>query len=179
MVISVWSRITRSTELRVQRVTYDETALAVLEQAARSLEPMRIIANKRQAGDEDEYRNKLNDIRTRNHMRFPAAVFLEVDISDASDFETAVTVTGVSVDDHRILRATGPSVPNVLAAILLDVRDRMPHTPHAYFEWSQKGPGENALRFLIAGEGDIPPLTHEILRLAEPDDDRRPQIHVG
>jgi hypothetical protein len=179
VVISVWSRITRSTELRVQHVHYDEAALAVLEQAARSIEPMRIIANKRQAGDEAEYRHKLNDIRTRNHMRFPAAVFLEVDISDASDFETAVTVTGVSVDDHRILRATGPSVPNVLAAILLDVRDRMPKTPHAYFEWSQKGPGENALRFLIAGEGDIPPLTHEILRLAEPDDDRRPQIHVG
>ena len=54
-----------------------------------------------------------------------------------------------------MLRATGPSVPNVLAAILLDVRDRMPMPPHAYFEWSEKGPGQNALRFLIAGEGDI------------------------
>jgi hypothetical protein len=179
VVISVWSRITRSTELRVQRVTYDETALAVLEQAARSLEPVRFIANKRQAGDEAEYRTKLNTIRTRNHMRFPAAIFLEVEVSDASDFETAVNVTSVLVDEHRILRATGPSVPNVLAAILLDVRDRMPKTPHAYFEWSQKGPGENALRFLIAGEGDIPPLTHEILRLAEPDEFRRPQIHVA
>lgn len=179
IVISVWSRITRSTELRVQRVNYDESALAILDQAARSLEPVRFIANKRQAGDWAEYYNKLNTIRTRNHMRFPAAIFLEVDISDASDFETAVTVTSVSVEDHRILRATGPSVPNTLAAILLDVRDRMPGTPHAYFEWSQKGPGENALRFLIAGEGDVPPLTHEILRLAEPDEARRPHIHVG
>jgi hypothetical protein len=179
VVISVWSRITRSTELRVQRVTYDEEALAMLEKAARGLQPVRFIANKRQAGDEDEYRNKLNTIRSQNHLSDPGAVFLEVEVSDASDFETSVAVTTTSVDEHRILRATGPSVPNVLAAILLDVRDRMPAPPHAYFEWSQKGPGENALRFLLAGEGDIPPLTHEVLRLAEPDEDRRPQIHVA
>ena len=109
----------------------------------------------------------------------PARSSSRSQISDASDFETSVAVTASDVDGYRVLRATGPSVPNVLAAILLDVRDRMPAPPHAYFEWSQKGPGENALRFLIAGEGDVPPLTHEILRLAEPDDDRRPQIHVA
>jgi hypothetical protein len=179
VVISVWSRITRSTELRVQRVTYDETAQAILDDAATGLQPVRFIANKRQAGDEDEYRKKLNTMRSSNHLKFPGAIFVEVEISDASDFETSVAVTGASVDEHQVLRATGASVPNVLAAVLLNVRDRMPAPPHAYFEWSQKGPGENALRFLLAGEGDIPPLTHEILRLAEPDEDRRPQIHVA
>jgi hypothetical protein len=35
------------------------------------------------------------------------------------------------------------------------------------------------LRFLLAGEGDIPPITHEILRRAVPDARRRPQIHAG
>ena len=179
VVISVWSRIARSTELRVQQVTYDADALALLEQAAAGLQPVRFIANKRQAGDEDEYRNKLMVVRSSNHLSAPGVIFLEVQISDASDFETSVAVTADVVEDYRVLRATGPSVPNVLAAILLDVRDRMPAPPHAYFEWSQKGPGENALRFLIAGEGDVPPLTHEILRLAEPDDSRRPQIHVA
>jgi hypothetical protein len=78
-----------------------------------------------------------------------------------------------------VLRATGPSVPNVLAAVLLDVRDRSAKPPHAYFEWSERAPGQNVLRFLLAGEGDVPPLTHEILRRAEPDSSRRPQIHVG
>ena len=38
---------------------------------------------------------------------------------------------------------------------------------------------ENALRFLFAGEGDVPPLTHEILRRAEPDAAKRPVVHVG
>lgn len=179
VVISLWSRIARSTELRVQHVSYDEATQTMLEEAADGLQPLRFIANKRQAGDEDEYRDKLDSIRTINHLNDPKTIFLEVEISDASDFETSVMVTSTIIDTHLILRATGPSVPNVLAAILLDVRDRMPKPPHAYFEWSEKGPGQNALRFLIAGEGDVPPLTHEILRLAEPDDQRRPQIHVG
>ena len=112
-------------------------------------------------------------------MSFPGAIFLEVDITDASDFEAVVTVSGASVEEHLVLRATGPSVPNVLAAVLLDVRDRMPMPPHAYFAWSETGPGVNALRFLLAGEGDVPPLTHEVLRLAESDEDRRPQVHVA
>ena len=141
---------------------------------------MRFIANKRQAGDEDEYRNKLND---DPHEQPPALSGQRSSsrstISDASDFETSVSVTGVSSTTTasfgppgRRYRTCSPRSCSTCATGC-----RIP--PHAYFEWSQKGPGENALRFLIAGEGDIPPLTHEILRLAEPDDDRRPQIHVG
>ena len=80
---------------------------------------------------------------------------------------------------HRILRATGSSVPNAIAAFLLHVRDLDTQVPHVYFEWSERAPGENVLRFLLAGEGDIPPLTHEILRKAEPDETRRPQVHAG
>ena len=59
------------------------------------------------------------------------------------------------------------------------MRDLTGTPPHVYFEWSEKGPAANALRFLLAGEGDIPPLTHEILRVAEADADRRPRVHVG
>ena len=63
--------------------------------------------------------------------------------------------------------------------ILLAV-SKLDDTPsHVYFEWSEKGPAENALRFLFAGEGDVPPLTHEILRRAEPDAAKRPVVHVG
>jgi hypothetical protein len=112
-------------------------------------------------------------------VRARSAFFLEVAITDASDFATSVHVTAVDVGPHKVLRATGPSVPNVLAAVLLTVRDRTPEPPHVYFEWSEKGPAQNALRFLFAGEGDVPPLTHEILRRAEPDPARRPIVHAG
>jgi len=63
--------------------------------------------------------------------------------------------------------------------VLFDVRDRMGRPPHVYFEWSERAPGQNVLRFLLAGEGDIPPLTHEIIRRAESDEAQRPLIHVG
>ena len=35
------------------------------------------------------------------------------------------------------------------------------------------------LRFLVSGEGDTPPLVHEILRKVEPEERWRPQLHVG
>ena len=88
IVISVWSRITRSTELRIRHVTYDAAADAILDRAARGPQPVRLIANKRQAGDWGEYWNKLNTIRSSHHMSFPGAIFVEVDITDASDFGT-------------------------------------------------------------------------------------------
>ena len=180
VVISVWSRIARSTELRVQQVVYDAGAIVMLEDAAIGPEPLRFIANKRQAGDRAEYRDKSLKVRMLNHLTARQdAIFLEVEISDASDFESTVTVTSEVIGAHYVLRATGPSVPNVLAAVLFDVRDRMGRPPHVYFEWSERAPGQNVLRFLLAGEGDIPPLTHEIIRRAESDEAQRPLIHVG
>jgi hypothetical protein len=180
LVISLVSRITRSTELRVQRVEFDAAAEAVLEQAVSDPQPIRFIANKLDAGDTEEYHEKSLEVRADNHLRRgDSAYFLEVEITDASDFATNVHVTAVQVGHHQVLRATGPSVPNVLAAVLLSIRDRTSEPPHVYFEWSEKGPAQNALRFLFAGEGDVPPLTHEILRRAEPDPVRRPVVHAG
>jgi len=180
VIISVGSRISRSTELRVQKVTFDDTAKELLEEVLVKNAPVRFLANKQQAGDDEEYHEKSLDVRLANHLDIAeTAVFLEVEISDASDFATTVEVVGVRVGNHRVLRATGPSVPNVLAAVLLTVSDMDDMPSHIYFGWSQKGPGENALRFLIAGEGDVPPLTHEILRRAVPDNDARPQVHVS
>jgi hypothetical protein len=180
VVISVWSRIARSTELRVQRVVYDGGARAILDDAALGQQPLRFIANKIDAGDREEYRAKSMEVRMHNHLTArQGAIFLEVEVTDASDFATTVQVTSAVVGAHYVLRATGPSVPNVLAAVLLDVREQMSKPPHIYFEWSEKPPGLNVLRFLLAGEGDIPPLTHEIIRRAEPDAARRPQVHVG
>ncbi|MGH3369960.1 MAG: amino acid transporter [Nocardioidaceae bacterium] len=180
LVVSLYSRISRSTELRVDRVVVDAGARAILDTSISDPRPIRFIANKLHAGDTDEYDEKMAEVQVDNHLAdHEDRVFLEVEVTDASDFETMVEVTSVQVGKHRILRATGSSVPNAIAAFLLHVRDLDTQVPHVYFEWSERAPGENVLRFLLAGEGDIPPLTHEILRKAEPDEARRPQVHVG
>lgn len=180
LVVSLYSRVSRSTELRVDRVVVDDCAKALLETAMVDPRPVRFIANKLNAGDTDEYDEKMAEVQVDNHLAdHENRIFLEVEITDASEFETMVEVTSVQVGKHRILRARGSSVPNAIAAFLLHVRDVDAEVPHVYFEWSERAPGQNALRFLLAGEGDIPPLTHEILRKAEPDEARRPQVHVG
>ena len=180
LVVSVWSRIGRSTELRVQNVHFDEAGLNMVRDVAAHGLPVRFIANHLNAGDAAEYQEKALEVRLDNHLSAgEVALFLEVAVLDASDFKSTVYLEGVQVGPHRILRATGNSVPNTIAAVLLYVRDLTGAPPHIYFEWSEKGPAANALRFLLAGEGDIPPLTHEVLRVAERDAERRPQVHVG
>jgi hypothetical protein len=180
LTVSIASRISRSTELRAGEVVFDPSAEALLAQTWQSGAPARFIANKLDAGDDEEYDEKDLEVRLDNHLRgWQTAIFLEAAITDASDFTSAVEVTAVTIGRHQILRARGTSVPNVLAAVLLAVRDRTGIPPHAYFEWSERPPGSNVLRFLLAGEGDVPPLTHEVLRRAEPDPQRRPVLHVG
>ncbi|EYB69529.1 hypothetical protein DEIPH_ctg004orf0034 [Deinococcus phoenicis] len=180
LVISVASRVSRSTELRVQQVNFDEEATRLLRETAGRGLPLRFIANRLNAGNTREYRFKELEVRLDTHLpQGEPALFLEVAVTDPSNFSDTVTVTGAQVGRYAILRARGNSVPNTIAAVLLHIRDRTGVPPHVYFEWSEKGPAGNALRFLLAGEGDIPPLTHEVLRLAEPEHVRRPVVHVG
>jgi hypothetical protein len=79
----------------------------------------------------------------------------------------------------RVLTVQGTSVPNALAALLLDLRDRTGVRPHIYFEWTEGNPVGQLLRFLVFGAGEVAPVTREVLRRAEPDPTRRPHLHAG
>ena len=178
ILTSLISRVYRSLELRVERVELDSAAAQFIEDAGRAGE-IRIIANKRQ-GHEHEYALKEQGQRLSNHIPPEDPVlFLEVDVGDASRFTDVVPVKGVTVDGYRVLRATGAAVPNVIAAVLLAIRDRTGKIPHAYFSWSEGNPLAYLFRFIVFGEGDTAPVTHEVLRQAEPDPVRRPALHVG
>ena len=141
---------------------------------------IRLIAHRKNIGSEAEYIAKEKEVREDNHLLTSEPIlFLEVEIIDASEFIDTVYVTGLKVGDHLILRVRGVAVPNAIAAILLEIRDRTDKLPHAYFGWAEGNPIQYMLRFLLFGEGDTAVVTREVLRRAEPNPEWRPGIHVG
>ena len=86
---------------------------------------------------------------------------------------------GVNVGGYSVLRGESTVVPNAIAAFLLYLRDETGKTPNSYLGWTEGNPFAYVIRFILFGEGDTAPVTHEVLREAEPNLERRPIVHVG
>jgi len=175
---SLFSRVWRSTELRVERIELDDTARDFVRKAAAGT--VRIITNRIDRGDAVEYETKEKEKRLDNHI--PAnepILFFEVTPGDASEFSGVLKVRGESVDGFKILRTESPAVPNAIAAFLLFLRNETGKLPHVYFGWSEGNPVSYLMKYIAFGEGDTAPVTHEVLRQAEKDPEQRPIVHVG
>jgi hypothetical protein len=181
IVVSLASRVRRSLELRQERIETDENAKRFIDEASKGDE-IHIIAHRRRFADEpEEYARKLREQREYNHISKDVAVlFLEIDVEDPSEFgEEVLEVHGVNVGGYRVLRGESTVVPNAIAAFLLYLRDETGKTPNCYLGWTEGNPFAYVIRYILFGEGDTAPVTHEVLREAEPNLDRRPIIHVG
>ncbi|MEV0354403.1 amino acid transporter, partial [Nonomuraea sp. NPDC050680] len=177
IVTSLISRATRSTELRVTEVHLDPLAEEFVNGASGDIH---LIANEPHERDQNEYNDKLREQWINHRLRSAEPVlFVEVKVPDASEFETELHVQGEERYGHKILTIDSSAVPNSLAALLLHLHDRTGRVPHIYFHWAEGNPIVAMLRYLVFGGGDVPPLTREVLRKAEPDLERRPHVHVG
>jgi hypothetical protein len=179
ILVSFLSRLARAFELRVTTVTLDPMAERFIRDMASR--KMRFIANEPGHRDKAEYRDKIEQIRADNDMpEQEDFVFLEVKITDPSEFEASMTVRGeVLHERYRVLTLEHSSISNALAAFLLHARDMTGCTPHIYFEWTEGNPFANFLRFFLFGQGEVAPVTREVLREAEPNRERRPRVHTG
>jgi hypothetical protein len=179
VVISLFSRVQRSTELRQESIDVDETAQGFIREAAERGE-IHLVAHRRRNGTKEEYERKEREQREDNHIPPDVPIlFLEVKVDDASEFMDVLEVKGVEVGGHKVLRSVSSVVPNAIAAFLLHIRDTTGQTPHCYFGWTEGNPIVYLIRYVLFGEGDTAPVTHEVLREAEPEPERRPAIHVG
>ncbi|MFD4246802.1 APC family permease [Streptomyces sp. NPDC058525] len=179
MALSLLSRLARVFELRVTHVELDDMAQRFIRDTANRT--IRFIANEPDSRDLAEYRQKKEQIRTDNDIP-PGddVMFVEVTVLDPSEFESGLRVRGeVLHDRYRVLTLESSTVPNALAALLLHVRDQTGQRPHIYFEWTEGNPLANFLRFFLFGQGEVAPVTREVIREAEPDRDRRPHVHAG
>jgi hypothetical protein len=180
VVVSLISRVSRTTELRANSIEFDEAARRFVTESLAFDGALHVIANRRQDGDVAEYAAKEAAVRGINPVPGTADVlFLEIDVIDPSEFSDVLRVRGVAVGRHRILRAASPAAPNAIAAVLLALRDATGVKPHCHFEWAEGSPITHLLRYLILGRGDTAPVVREIIRQSEPDPERRPGIHVG
>jgi hypothetical protein len=178
ILLSLVSRVMRSTELRIQSVEPDEIALRFIRDAGTS--PVRLLAIRPGDGRREAYENKMREARESHHLPEDQPVlFLEIRPGDVSDFTGTLTVSGADVADYHVLRATSPAIPNAIAALLLYIRDETGMIPHAYFGWTEGNPIVYLMKFLAFGEGDTAPVTREVLRQTESNPLRRPRIHVG
>jgi hypothetical protein len=178
VISSLFSRVWRSTELRVERIELDDTAREFVRKAAKGT--VRIITNRCDRGDALEYQAKEKEKRLDNHIPSGEPIlFFEVTPGDASEFSGVLKIRGETVDGFKILRTDSPAVPNAIAAFLIFLRNETGKLPHVYFGWSEGNPVSYLLKYIAFGEGDTAPVTHEVLRQAEKDPDQRPIVHVG
>ncbi|MER0478012.1 amino acid transporter [Streptomyces sp. Edi2] len=179
ILLSFLSRLARAFELRVTSVVLDEKAERFIRDVAHR--KIRFIANEPDQRDLSEYRDKLQQIRTDNDLPVDDDfIFVEVTVGDPSEFESELRVRGeVMHGRFRVLALESSTISNALAALLLHVRDATGARPHIYFEWTEGNPFAQFLRFFLFGQGEVAPVTREVLREAEPDRDRRPRVHVG
>jgi hypothetical protein len=177
IAISLISRAFRSTELRIREVVLDDESREFLSDDQDQV--IRLISHRPAVRSVEEYdaRDALAR-RAHNLGSNEQLLFLEIEPVDSSEFAASLRVTGVFVGRHKILRAISPAVPNAIAAILIHIRDVTGTVPHIYFKWTEGNPVGQMFRFLAFGEGDVPPVTHEVLRHCIADPHQRPFVHL-
>jgi hypothetical protein len=178
VVVSISSRVGRAFELRTDSITLDAKAASFFtDYVGRDVQ---LVAHDPEPEGHHSLAFKERQQRIENHI--PAedpVIFLEVTVTDASEFSSKLRVNGTIRNGRRVLEMSSPVVANSIAALLLHLRDAYRVKPNVYFGWTEGNPVANLLRFLFVGDGEIAPTTREVLRRAEPDRSVRPKVHVG
>ena len=177
LVVSIISRIIRSTELRFSRFEFVSPESKFLWESLLHLE-IPVLVPHRPGGR--IVAAKENEIRAWHHLSGNTPiVFLQVEVGDASEFYQSPLMEIVQEEDRFIIRVTRcASIAHVIAIIALTLAQHG-RPPELHFGWSDESPVRTNFRFLLFGEGNVPWIVRQLLTKAQPDQALRPRVIIG
>jgi hypothetical protein len=174
MVTSFWSRIARSRELRFAGFKLADPESRLLWDTIRDFELSVLVPHR---PGRRTLAEKEQSIRREHRIpRDLMVIFVEVDLSDASDFVPEPVIEVRQEQGRYILKVTeAASISHTLAALALEMA-KVGRPPEMHFGWTDETPWSGTLGFLLFGEGNVPWMVRELIRRAEPDPAKRPLI---
>jgi hypothetical protein len=177
LVTSLFSRYLRTMELRFNGFHFVDAQSRFLWESLVAMEFPVLVPHRpgRRTIEEKE-----QEIR-RWHRVTPdvPVVFLQAHVGDPSDFSPLPLLQVVEEKGRFIIRITGcASVPHVIAAAALEL-SKIGKPPEIHFGWSDESPLAANMHFVLFGGGNVPWLVHALMKRAEPNPERRPQVIIG
>jgi hypothetical protein len=177
LVTSFWSRWARSRELRFAGFKIPDAQSRLLWDTIRAFELSVLVPHR---PGRRSLANKEAQIRREHRIpRDLIIVFVEVELTDASDFVNEPVLHVTQEDGRYVVQITGAaSIAHTLAALALEMA-KVGRPPEVHFGWTDDTPVSGTLGFLLFGEGNVPWMVRDLLRRAEPDETKRPLIIVA
>ncbi len=177
LVMSLWSRVARSRELRFAGFKVPDAESRLMWDSIRDLELSVLVPHR---PGRRSLANKESQIRREHRIpRDLVIVFVQVELADASDFVNEPVLHVEQQEGRYVIRITGAaSIAHTLAALALEMA-KVGRPPEVHFGWTDDSPVSGTLGFLLFGEGNVPWMVRDLIRRAEPDESRRPLIIVA
>lgn len=122
------------------------------------------------------------ELAIRQEHRIPrdiTIIFVEVVLLDASEFLQEPTLEIRFEDGRYVMKISrAASIAHTLAALSLEMA-KYGRPPEIHFGWTEERPLTGTLGFLLFGEGNIPWMVRELLRRAEPNEEKRPRVIIA
>ncbi|HZZ27789.1 MAG TPA: hypothetical protein VFE46_07240 [Pirellulales bacterium] len=177
VVLSFWSRMRRSTELRFAGFEFVSYESRFLWDSLKHLEFPVLVPHRPGARD---LAQKEQIIRERHRIADEVPiVFIEAELGDTSEFEQMPLMEIRQSEERFIIGVRRcASVAHVIATIALEL-SRAGRPPEVHFGWSNENPMAASISFLLFGEGNVPWMVRELIRRAEPNPTLQPEVFIG
>jgi hypothetical protein len=177
LVTSIVSRLLRAREPRFQGFDIPDTKSRLLWNTIKHLGLSVLVPHR-------PGRRSLQskEATIREEHRIPPdvmVVFVEVNLADPSEFAPTPELSVLQEQGRYVVKIRNTaSIAHTLAAVALDM-SRAGKPPTIHFGWTEESPVSGTLGFLLFGEGNVPWEVRELIRKAEPVEEKRPKVMIA